>query len=408
MRPSALLVLVTLVVLCAAPAASAQTLIPPPLFGGGSSKPSQKPASPKCGSGVLLLCAADTVASGIGDAVGAGAGFAANAVLGGVVSWASDGAAWLLKTVGEQIDRSTRPALGSAWFGRRYAAMRSIALSLVIVFLLAAITQAAIRRDLGALGRAVLLALPLGVLLTFAAVTLAEMALAITDGLTAAALAGAGTDARDGLSGLATVLAPTAAAGPALPGLVLFLGALLTALLALLVWIELVLREAAIYVALAFLPITLAAMTWPRTVHWSRRLAEWLSALILAKFTIAASFGIAGSMLGEARGGSGGLSALLGGCAVLLVAALSPWVLLRMIPFAEQAAGSLQRSQLGGALASVPGATASMVVARQVMAKSFTPGVASGGSQKAPSAESQQPPKPPAPKPPARESHYER
>ena len=51
---------------------------------------------------------------------------------------------------------------------------------------------------------------------------------------------------------MAEILAPSVADGATrCPGLVLFLGALLTAVLALVVWIELILREAAIYVTVA-------------------------------------------------------------------------------------------------------------------------------------------------------------
>ena len=124
------------------------------------------------------------------------------------------------------------------------------------------------------------------------------------------------------------------------------------------------------------LPLALSAMVWPRTAHWARRLAEWLTAIVLAKFAIAVSFAIAGSMLGQGRGGSGGLTTILGGCAVLLVAALSPWALLRLIPFAEQAATSLQRGHVGGALKAAPGAAAGSLLVRHAMLKSFGAGLA--------------------------------
>ena len=112
------------------------------------------------------------------------------------------------------------------------------------------------------------------------------------------------------------------------------------------------------------------------TAHWARRLAEWLTAIVLAKFAIAVAFAVAGSMLGQARGGSGGLTALLGGCAVLLVAALSPWVLLRLIPFAEQAAGGLQRGHCRRRGEAAPGAAATSLLVRQAMLKNFGAGVA--------------------------------
>jgi hypothetical protein len=254
--------------------------------------------------------------------------------------------------------------------------MREFAVSLSLLFLLAAIVQAVVRQDLTMLLRACLFALPLALLLTFAAVTLVELGLVLTDELTAAALAHTGDDVKEAFSDLAEILAPSSVVANPLPGLVLFLGALLTAALALVVWIELILREAAIYVTVAFFPIALVAVVWPRTAHWARRLAEWLAAIVLAKFAIAVTFATAGAMLAHARPADGGLSALLAGCAVLLIAAFSPWVLLRLIPFAEQAVGSLQRGHVGSAMKTAPGAAATTLLVRQAMFKSFGAGLA--------------------------------
>lgn len=370
----------------ASPPATAQSLVETP-----TKSHQSRVFNVKCIPGATLICAADTIASGavgaIGDAAGRGVDVAADAMLGGIVGWAADGAAWLVKSIAKQMDRSTRPALGSAWFAKRYGAMRQLAISLSVLFLLAAILQAAVRRDLAMLLRACLVALPLAMLLTFAAVTLVEAGLALTDGLTAAAVKGSGADTSESFADLAGLLSQTGTSPQQLPGLVLFLAAVLTAVLALVVWIELILREAAIYVAVAFLPICLAAMTWQQTSGWARRLAEWLMAIVLAKFTIAVAFAVAGSMLGQGRGGSGGLSALLGGCAVLLVAALSPWVLLRLIPFAEQAAGGLNRAAVKSARSSAPGAAATSLLVRQAMLKNF--GAATGSAASRPAVAAQ-------------------
>ena len=203
----------------------------------------------------------------------------ADAVMGGIVGWAAGGAAWLVKSVAGQIDRSTRPALGSAWFSRQYAGMRELA---VVAGRCCSCSRRSSRRSSARTSpcslRACLVALPLALLLTFAAVTLVELGLAAhgrADGRGAPAGAAATSRSRSPTSRRSSRRRPSTA-NP-LPGLVLFLGALLTAVLALVVWIELVLREAAIYVAVAFLPIALAAVVWPRTAHWARRLAEWLA-----------------------------------------------------------------------------------------------------------------------------------
>jgi hypothetical protein len=63
---------------------------------------------------------------------------------------------------------------------------------------------------------------------------------------------------------------------------VLFLMSVMTAVLALVVWVELSLREAAIYVAVDFLPLTFVAMVWQPTAIWCQRLAEGLLSVILS------------------------------------------------------------------------------------------------------------------------------
>ena len=381
-RSGAIVIVALAFALGCAESAAAQTLIPP-LPGGDKERPEKKD-EPECHVGASLVCAAGDLGSAaaglVGDVAQAGAGAAADAVMGGVVSWAAGGAAWLLRGIGRQVERSTRPSLGSAWFEERYAGMRQLAIGLSLLFLLIAVGQAALAHDLRLLARACLVALPAALLLMFAAVTLVEIALAVTDELALAAVRGTGGNVRSAFADLARVLLPTAITGNPLPGFLLFLAALLTALLSLLVWLELVLREAAVYLAVAFLPLALSALVWARTAHWARRLAEWLAAIILAKVTIAVAFSLAGAMLGHGRGGSGGLSALLAGCAVLVLAAASPWVLLRLIPFTSGAAGSLHRGDIRGAVRQAPGATVATRAARQAGLGGASSAVRAAGS----------------------------
>lgn len=342
----------------------------------------------------LLICPGAAIGGavihGAGEVIKAGAGAASDAVMGGVVSWAADGAAWLIGEVGKEIDRSTHPALDSRWFSQRYAAMVQLAAALAVLFLLLAVGQAIVAQDLSRLLRATFVALPAALLLTFAAVTLVEIGLAVTDWMTTWVLRGTGNEVRSAFDGLGRVLS---ASNSALAPFVLFLSALVVSLLSLLVWLELVMREAAVYVAVAFLPLALVATVWERTAHWSRRLAEWLAAIILAKFTIAAAFALAASAIVEAPSSGGGLSALLAGCAVLLVAALTPWALLQILPFAEAAAGrTLTRQNVSGAAGAVPGAASATAATRLLLLRN----VGSTGAARVEAA-SAHPPSPPPP-----------
>src|SRR5919108_659432 len=145
-----------------------------------------------------------------------------------------------------------------------------------------------------------------------------------------------------------------------------------TAALALVVWIELVLREASIYVAVTFLPISFVAMIWRPTSGWAVRLTEWLGAIVLAKFTIAVAFAVAGSPLTHASHEDGGLTTLLAGCAVLLVAALTPWVLLRMLPRSVGAANATHRGVVRQAAGSAIGTATATMITRQAILRAFS------------------------------------
>src|SRR5690606_18284091 len=124
-----------------------------------------------------------------------------------------------------------------------------------------------------------------------------------------------------------------------LPLFAVFLGALVAAAGAFFVWIELLIRSAAIYVAVLFLPFTFVAMTWPAPSRWCRRLIEVLIAIILSKFVIVAIMALAAAGLGQSRADDA-FQGVLAGAALMLLAAFSPFALLKLIPLAEAAVHS--------------------------------------------------------------------
>jgi hypothetical protein len=116
----------------------------------------------------------------------------------------------------------------------------------------------------------------------------------------------------------------------------LFLLGLLTAAAAIALWIELLMREAAVYIVVLMLPLAFAAMVWPARRVWAVRTAELLVALILSKFAIVAVLALGAAALGHSDGGGG----MLMGLVLVTLAAFSPWALLRMLPLAELASGA--------------------------------------------------------------------
>jgi hypothetical protein len=116
-------------------------------------------------------------------------------------------------------------------------------------------------------------------------------------------------------------------------------------------WIELLMREAAVYVIVLMLPLAFAALVWPARRIWAIRAVELLAALILSKFAIVAVLSLGGAALSAGTGH--GLTAAMVGVVLLIMGAFAPWALLRLLPLAElasSAVGSL-RSEMRGAVA---------------------------------------------------------
>jgi hypothetical protein len=297
------------------------------------------------------------VASGVSSAVGSAAGSAASSVaqfgvdsvFDGLGSWVASGAAWLLGQIGSVLDETTTVDLGASWFTDHYQTMAALSGLVVVPMLILGIIQSIYRQSASMLLRSVVVNVPLAILLTTVAVKLVQLGLAVTDAMSSAVAQGAGVDGGNFLGSVASDLSGSQPLGSAgVPAFVLFIGALAVVLGALLVWVELLIRASAVYVAVLFLPLALASLAWPAIAHWCRRLVDTLVALILGKFVIVSVLSLAAGALaggtapisGE-QGGSnagGGFTDVLAGAALLLLAALAPWALFRLLPFLEAGA----------------------------------------------------------------------
>lgn len=272
-------------------------------------------------------------------AVGNILGISAGALLKAVDAWVAAGAVWLLDQVGGVLSSTTGGDLGSSWFGARLGLMSELAASVMLPMLMCAVIQAIYRQNAAALLRTFLVNLPIALLFTGVAVELVRVGIVVTDAMSARFMAAAGVDTRHLLAPVGVFLL---AASAAAPGFAVFLASGLVAGTAMVLWVELVVRAAAITAAALFLPLVLAALVWPSIGHWARRLADTLAALVLSKLVIAAVISLA---VGAVEGGlteQGSVGTKFGdvvvGIALLLLATFSPFVLLRLIPAIESGA----------------------------------------------------------------------
>jgi hypothetical protein len=267
-------------------------------------------------------------------AVGAVFDKAAGLSAGALTDWVANGAAWLMGQLGGLINESTTPDLKAGWFAEHYRAMVALAGVIVLPLLLLSIIGALVAQDLGRLLRTVFGCLPLAGIFSATAVGFVMLGLAITDGMTSWVSQGASADATAFLTRSADALRGLQG-GDSSALFAVFLGAVVMAVGAVVVWIELLVRQAAIYVAVLFLPLAIAGLVWPATSHWFKRLAHILVAVILSKFVIAAILSLAASGLAASGADGGGFSAVLSGGALLTLAAVSPMALLKLAPILE-------------------------------------------------------------------------
>jgi hypothetical protein len=251
--------------------------------------------------------------------------------------------------------------------------MLAVAGFLALPMLLLAVIQALIRQDVWILLRSALGYLPMAFILAGAAIVGTSLLVSITDDLSAMVTAGLGNGSDNLLAsvGDAYKSAIEDDSDGAVPLFGIFLGAIILAIGAFVLWLEMVIRDAAIYIALFFLPLTFIAMIWPATSRFARRLVELLIAVILAKFVIVAIIGLASAAITNAgAGGDGGqlFERMIAGAALLVLAAWSPFALLRLIPMMEIAAASVvtQRSSMSGAAQSA-GVSSPAAYMRQAM-----------------------------------------
>ena len=151
---------------------------------------------------------------------------------------------------------------------------------------------------------------------------------------------------------------------------------------AVLTWVELVIRDGLVFFLVALSPVVLAVRVWPPAAGAWRRFVELVVALIAAKFVIALALALGAAAL-SASSPSGKWSAAGqgSGAALLLLAAFSPFVLLRMIPHVEAAAAAhgISRAPLRAAQAGM-GTAATALVGAAALSRLAQPSAASMGS----------------------------
>jgi hypothetical protein len=291
-----------------------------------------------------------------------------NSIFSQITTWVTEGATWLIGQVVTEIEKSTTPELSSAGFLSEYARMAQIAAALAAASALLAILEAIAQSSWALLGRAFLVNLPLAFLATSVAFVVVQLLLVATDGMSHAIAAAtqehsrhffhtaisdlskaggaAGGAVEGGVAGSGTKAGLQGASEVAVPVFVTFLVAIIGAFAAFFVWVELLMRDAAVYVVALFLPLAFAASIWPRWSGALRRTGELLVVVIGSKFVIVSIIALAAGLVSEE---GADVEHILAASALMLLACFAPFMLFRLVPFAEGAmAAAYGRRSAGG------------------------------------------------------------
>ena len=306
---------------------------------------------------VVLNPIADVI-GGLGDPLGGAAEAAGEAVLDVVVTFFFGLLAGAVAAITDAIVSALNATTGVDLDGGFFAALTPIrqtvlgmSTALILVMFFLAIIRSLAAGEPGAILRAALVDVPAAIMTTVASVSVAWILIRIVDEASLAVTGDVGVAMGEFSASLATV---DAFAGSGLLGMIF---GLLFVMGAILVWLQLLVRGALLYVLVVLAPLGFATRAYPGTRPIARRTIEMGVALILSKFAIAVAFGVGATAIESSNaapaGGTVDLGGMMAGVAMMLLAAFMPWVIWKAIPVVEAAtvAAGVERSPIRSATA---------------------------------------------------------
>lgn len=266
-----------------------------------------------------------------GSVPGALAKAAATGVMDQITEWMVKAAQTISGWVVKQAGEITSPDLNANWYLRLFSGLAALGGVLAGLVALVALASAAIRKDPDALGEVVYGVARAGIG-TSIVVALTIIALSAADGI-------ANDFARqmpaDFYKTLSDQWGGSGWGGFGAAALA-FLVAFVATIAGLLVWLELIVREAAIYIAVLFFPVGLAASIWPALRSWVRRLSMLLLMFVLLRPVVVIVLALAGNVTASGLSfGNGSIphsvGTILAGVVIFALAAFTPWALMFLL-----------------------------------------------------------------------------
>ncbi|MFF0294126.1 hypothetical protein ACFYST_26240 [Kitasatospora sp. NPDC004614] len=249
--------------------------------------------------------------------------------LGSLAKGCAQAAAWVVRQLAGAIDGTTKVDFTNAAFLQQYAVVFAVSTVVTLVLWLLAVTKRAVRgAALGqAFGEAVgflwltVIASAFTPLILYTVVT-------VTDGLTDAIAAGTKSDTGTYLGGFADTLDKGSMGGGPL---ILIIVSLVAVLAAAVLWIELVIRAAMLYVGALLGTAVYAGLVDKQLWKHVRRWAAMMLAIDLAKPIIVIILGLAGAVATGA-GADDDFARVLSGLAILFLSIFASAAVYRFVP----------------------------------------------------------------------------
>lgn len=292
----------------------------------------------------------------------------------GIVGAIVDAAAWVGGAVGDSLQSVGKPDIGQVWFDQTFAATRSVGAIFAFLALLCTVIWAAVRRDAGEMGKAVVRVLVAGISVSL----IGALVMLVNDFIDQVCEDVVGQDGWkvivEALKAPMKRLADAAAGhgGPDAIQLPIFLTGFLAFLILValaIVWVELVARHLTIDLCVVMWPLAAGGSVWTKAQQWLSRLIDTLFVAMLSKPIIVITLKTASARLADAKTPMD----LIVAAGFYWLAALAPFLVLRMVGVIGGAA------QPGAIPAGVGGAVVGAAAGAAATAATMAAGVKLGG-----------------------------
>ncbi|MDR1186969.1 MAG: conjugal transfer protein TrbL, partial [Bifidobacteriaceae bacterium] len=276
------------------------------------------------------------VISTVCDVAGEGAATLISAPFDWLAASMSATAGWVFEQVWNVFDTTTMVDVADPGYRRVYALVFGIACLVMLVFFALQLATAAVRREGGALRRAVT-GLGKSVLGSFLALAVTGLLLEAVDQLCVGIVQAAGTTMADMGGRIALLAGGLIAINLASPGV----GAIITIFLAglaisaaLVVWFSLLIRKALILVSVVLAPFALAGSAWDATRGWFPKWASFVVALITSKLVLVVVLLVAVTQTASPIAPDlQSVSEPMAGVVLMLIAAFAPYMTYKLAAF---------------------------------------------------------------------------